>query len=135
MARVQLKRVYDPIDGSDGLRVLVDRLWPRGLTRAAAKLDRWMKEVSPSTELRRWYGHDPTRWPGFRKRYRAELKDSAALAELRSLARERKVITLLSASKERDLSHAVVLRELLRRTPGQPRRTPAPVTPRRRRAD
>lgn len=142
MARIQLKRVYDPIDESDGLRVLVDRLWPRGLPRAAAKLDRWMKEVSPSTELRLWYGHDPARWPEFRKRYRAELKGSAALAELRSLARTHKVITLLSATRERDLSHAVVLRELLRRSPRRAQRPGARagragrrVTPRRRRAD
>ncbi|MCC6676874.1 MAG: DUF488 family protein [Phycisphaerales bacterium] len=134
MARVQFKRIYDPIDAGDGFRVLVDRLWPRGLTRADAKLDRWMKEISPSTELRLWYRHDPARWPEFRKRYRAELKGSTALAELRSLARTHKVITLLSASKERDLSHAVVLRGLLLRSPRRPRQSPASVTSRRRRS-
>jgi uncharacterized protein YeaO (DUF488 family) len=110
--RVFIKRVYDPPGPADGRRVLVDRLWPRGLKKQAAQIDLWLKTVAPSTELRRWFGHDPARWPEFRKRYRAELADNPALEELRRLARQGRV-TLLYAARDPNHNNAVVLRELL----------------------
>ena len=95
------------------MRVLVDRLWPRGLRKSDAAIDRWLKELAPSTELRKWFGHDPARWEEFRRRYRAELSDKCALIdELRKLARDRPV-TLLFAAHDEQHNQAVVLRELL----------------------
>jgi uncharacterized protein YeaO (DUF488 family) len=114
-ARVQVRRVYDPPDPDDGQRVLVDRLWPRGLSKERIRLDDWCKEIAPSTELRKWYGHDPDRYAEFARRYRAELGDSeraAALAHLRALA-GRGRLTLLTATKRSDISEAAVLAELL----------------------
>jgi uncharacterized protein YeaO (DUF488 family) len=112
---VRVARVYDPPGPDDGARVLVDRLWPRGLRKEAAVLDGWCRDVAPSTELRRWYGHDPDRFGEFVERYRAELDDpdrAAALADLRQLRRD-KPLTLLTATKALDLSHATVLAEVI----------------------
>src|SRR5690606_14601505 len=111
---VGLKRAYEAPADSDGMRVLVDRLWPRGVSKAAARIDLWLKDVAPSTELRKWFGHDPEKWPEFQKRYRAELKGSAALAELRRLARQGHV-TLVYGAKDEARNDAVVLAKLLRR--------------------
>ena len=84
---IQIKRAYAPLSPEDGVRVLVDRLWPRGLPKSDAAIDRWMKDLAPSTELRRWFGHDPSRWDEFRRRYRAELAQRPDLLdELRALA-------------------------------------------------
>src|SRR5262245_42366926 len=94
----RVKRVYEPAATADGARVLVDRLWPRGMKKADAKLDAWMKEVSPSTKLRLWFNHEYERFPEFRRRYAAELKGNPALAELRKLGRG-KVVTLLYGSR------------------------------------
>ncbi len=113
--KVQVGRVYDARAREDGTRVLVDRLWPRGLSKAAADIDEWCKGVAPSAELRTWYGHDPEKFAEFTRRYRAELDDPAAqevIEHLRALARQGN-ITLLTGSKEVDLSDAVVLAELL----------------------
>ena len=113
--RVRVGRVYDPSTGQDGKRVLVDRLWPRGMTKARAALDEWCKDVAPSNELRKWYGHDPRLFPQFRRRYLAELgtaERAAAVAHLRDLARDHP-LTLLTASKEVTISEAAVLAELL----------------------
>jgi uncharacterized protein YeaO (DUF488 family) len=110
---IAIKRVYDDAAPQDGLRILVDRLWPRGLSKAALKLDAWPRDLSPSTELRKWYGHDPKLFAEFRRRYRKEIaahKDK--LDELRAMIKGRRS-TLLTATRELDLSHAVVLRELL----------------------
>jgi len=118
--QVRVGRAYDKPTDQDGTRVLVDRLWPRGLTKAAAGLDEWCKQIAPSTELRRWYGHDPARFPEFRRRYRGELSGAdqfAALAHLRDLARRGR-LTLLTASKEIAISEATVLAELIRDPPG-----------------
>jgi uncharacterized protein YeaO (DUF488 family) len=119
MARqVFLRRVYDDPSPDGGLRVLVDRVWPRGLTKDAAHLDEWMKEVAPSTPLRRWYGHRAERFTEFRRRYLAELADpqpAAALNRLRKLTRTR-MVTLLTATKDVDHSQAAVLAEQLRDT-------------------
>lgn len=114
MHKVKVGRPYDQRVRGDGLRVLVDRLWPRGLTKERADLDEWCKEIAPSTQLRTWYGHDPER-EEFGCRYRSELTEperAAAFNHLRKLA-ERRVLTLLTASKRVDISEAVVLAELL----------------------
>jgi uncharacterized protein YeaO (DUF488 family) len=114
-ADVQVRRVYDPPDPDDGQRVLVDRLWPRGLSKERARLDDWCKEIAPSNELRKWYGHDPDRYAEFARRYRAELGDperAAALAHLRELAGNGR-LTLLTATKRSDISEATVLAGLL----------------------
>ena len=114
---VRVRRVYDEPAGDDGARVLVDRLWPRGLTRARADLTEWCKEVAPSTELRRWYGHDPARFEEFARRYRAELGEpgrAAVLRHLADLAHDRP-LTLLTATRDPDISEAAVLADLLRR--------------------
>src|SRR3954468_19432618 len=103
--RVQVKRVYEPAAAGDGLRILVDRLWPRGISKAGAKIDEWMKEIAPSNELRRWYGHDPKKWNEFRRRYKAELAEKPELlAELKKLTRS-KPVTLLFSSKELELNN------------------------------
>ena len=113
---VALKRVYETPDASDGIRVLVERLWPRGLSKERAQVDIWLKEIAPSHELRKWYGHDPARFAEFRRRYEAELAAEparSALAKLReSAAREH--VTLVFAAHDAELSNAVVLRDLLR---------------------
>ncbi|MFL5099853.1 MAG: DUF488 domain-containing protein [Xanthobacteraceae bacterium] len=112
-AFIGIKRVYDPSEASDGMRILIDRLWPRGLAKDKLALDRWAKELAPSNELRRWYGHDPARFVEFRRRYLAELGAvRGELAELRAAVRGRNA-TLLTATRELDLSHAVVLRDVL----------------------
>ena len=110
---VKLKRAYEPPSAEDGTRVLVDRLWPRGVSKQKASLDRWMKEIAPSTELRKWFAHDPERWEQFRRRYAEEIcKHPDLLAELRSLARHHKVTLVYSAHDEAH-NDAVVLRDVL----------------------
>ena len=112
---VRLRRVYEEPSPEDGARVLVDRLWPRGLTKEKAALDEWVKDVAPSTELRRWYGHDPARFEEFRRRYEQELAEpgpAKALAGLRETA-GRQTITLLTATRDIDHSEAAVLASLL----------------------
>lgn len=105
--------MYDDPAGSDGYRVLVDRLWPRGISKDEAALDAWIKDVGPSTELRRWFGHDPSKFDEFADRYRAELKGSEALEQLRAGCRENPVVTLLYGAKDTQHNQAVVLRDLL----------------------
>ena len=95
-----LKRAYDPPTASDGKRILVDRLWPRGLAKVKAKFDVWLKDVAPSTELREWFGHDPAKWTEFQTRYRAELKGNPAFDELKKLAHQGN-ITLIYAARDR----------------------------------
>lgn len=115
--RVQVRRIYDPPQDSDGRRVLVDRLWPRGMSKQRADLDDWCKTVAPSTELRQWYGHDPAKFGEFASRYRAELDEpepAAALAQLRQWAADGP-LTLLTAAKRSDISEAAVLADLLTR--------------------
>lgn len=109
---IRLKRIYDPPRPDDGLRILVDRLWPRGVSKESAAVDRWLREIAPSNSLRQWYGHEPRRWAEFRRRYREELRTQRALvSEFRKLARRR--ITLLFAAHDEKHDNAVVLRELL----------------------
>ena len=112
-AAIRVKRTYEPPGSDDGLRILIDRLWPRGITKNALKLDAWVKHLSPSNALRKWYQHDPEKFADFSQRYIAELKSQAeGLDELRDTVKGR-TVTLLTATKELDLSHATVLRELL----------------------
>ncbi len=111
---ISIKRVYEAPAKTDGKRILVDRIWPRGLTKAKAHIDIWLKEVAPSTELRKWFGHDPEKWTEFQKKYQAELKDNAALAELRATAKSAKV-TLVFAAKDEEHNNAVVLKQRLAR--------------------
>lgn len=115
---VRLKRIYDEPTSGDGYRVLVDRIWPRGLSHERARIDEWVKEVAPSTQLRTWYGHDPARFEEFQRRYRAELTNgepAAALSHLVGLVRDSGPagVTLLTATKHYDISQAAVLAHLL----------------------
>ena len=110
---IRIKRAYQEPEEADGRRVLVDRLWTRGLSKEKAKVDVWVKEIAPSTELRRWYGHDPDKWPEFKTRYAAELEANPArveelLAEVRA-----GTVTLLYSSKEERLNNAVALKEYI----------------------
>ena len=110
---IELKRAYEAPSDRDGLRVLVERLWPRGLTKAEAAIDHWMKDIAPTPELRTWYGHRPDRWPEFRRRYRAELKgNQAAVESLRALCAGQQV-TFVFAAKDEERNSAIVLKELL----------------------
>jgi uncharacterized protein YeaO (DUF488 family) len=110
---IQLKRAYEPPAAADGIRILVDRLWPRGLTKAAAAVDHWMRDLAPSTDLRRWFGHDPSRWDEFRREYARELRAREdLLEEVRSLARRGRV-TLLFGARDEAHNDAVALREVL----------------------
>ncbi|HET6571496.1 MAG TPA: DUF488 domain-containing protein [Solirubrobacterales bacterium] len=119
---IRLKRAYEPAEPSDGYRILVDRLWPRGLSKERAELDEWDRELAPSTELRQWFSHEPSRFPEFRRRFCEELGEHrSALAGLRRRAREG-TLTLVYAAKDTDHNDAVVLAEVLRR--GLPRGGP-----------
>jgi len=112
---LKLKRVYLKPMRADGCRVLVDRLWPRGLTKKRAAVDHWLRDIAPSDRLRRWYGHVPSRWPEFKRRYRAELKKrKEAVQELRRLRREHATVTLLFSSKEEARNNAAALKSFLR---------------------
>ena len=113
---VAIKRVYEPVSRTDGTRVLVDRLWPRGLTKVKAAVDEWLRDLAPSDELRRWYHARPDHWQDFRKKYLKELTQPEAeesLLQLYQLARKRKRVTLLFGSKNETSNNAVVLKELL----------------------
>lgn len=112
-AQVRLKRAYEKAEASDGPRILVDRLWPRGVSKTHAALDQWAKELAPSTELRQWFGHDPLRWEEFQVRYAAEVhQQPQALAQLRALARQSS-ITLVYSAHDQEHNDAVVLRALI----------------------
>ena len=114
-SNVNLKRAYEPPAADDGTRILIDRLWPRGISKERAAIDQWMKDISPSTELRKWFGHDPARWNEFRRRYAQEVhKNSDLLDQLRSLARQGPITLVYSAHDEKH-NDAVELRELILR--------------------
>jgi len=110
---LRIKRAYEPASRADGRRILVDRLWPRGLKKADAKIDEWPKEIAPSTELRKWFGHDPGRWSEFQRRYKAEARQHPEeLARLRSLAKK-EPLTLVYSARDETHNNAVVLRALI----------------------
>jgi uncharacterized protein YeaO (DUF488 family) len=111
---ITIKRAYDKPSPQDGMRILIDRLWPRGLSKAKLKIDAWPRVLTPSTDLRKWYGHEPARFAEFRRRYRAELAEHAKeLGALRAMVKGH-AATLITATREVDLSHAVVMRDMLR---------------------
>jgi uncharacterized protein YeaO (DUF488 family) len=110
---IQLKRVYSPVEKDDGVRVLVDRVWPRGISKAKLQADVWLKDAAPSTELRKWFNHDRSKWQDFKERYFAELKDNPeAVAQLLELGKEQQV-TLLYAARDTEYNHALAMREYL----------------------
>jgi len=112
---VRVKRIYEKAEKGDGWRVLVDRLWPRGMTKEAAKIDVWMKDVAPSDALRQSFCHDVKKWPDFQKKYRAELADKKAMiAELKKMEKEHGTLTLLYGAKDEEHNQAVVLAESLK---------------------
>lgn len=132
---VAIKRVYEPPSSMDGARVLVDRLWPRGLTKAAAAIDEWLRDLAPSNKLRRWYHARPEQWDSFRKRYLQELSRAEAqeeLSKLAELAREKNQLTLLFASRNEQHNNATVLQELLSGARKPPAGTDASETPAKR---
>lgn len=111
--QIQIKRVYDQLSPDDGTRFLVDRLWPRGVKKSALAGVEWLKDVAPSTPLREWFGHEPSKWKEFQKRYRAELKQNPTAWKPLLDALEKGDITLLYGAKDREINHAVVLKEFL----------------------
>ncbi len=119
-AMIKLKRAYDPPGEEDGERILVDRLWPRGVKRESARISSWIKELGPTTELRRWFGHEPKRWREFRKRYEQELLRPEVHGILPDLARKSRsgVVTLVFAARDRTRNNAVVLKDLVDRIAG-----------------
>ncbi len=110
---VKIKRVYEPSEPTDGKRVLIDRLWPRGLTKEKAKIDLWLKEIAPTTQLRKWFNHDPAKWPEFRQRYREEIqKNLTSVKKLQQLLKAGPV-TLVYGAKDQEHNDAVVLQQYL----------------------
>lgn len=113
MNKVAIKRVYESFDKEDGFRILVDRLWPRGISKEKAKADSWLKEIAPSNELRKWFNHEPGKWKDFVIKYKKELKNSAAVNELEELVNEHKNITLLFGASDTSHNNAVVLKDFI----------------------
>ncbi len=109
--KIRIKRVYEQPDKHDGRRILVDRLWPRGLTKEKASVDLWLKDIAPSTGLRTWFGHDPGRWEEFKERYLAELKGNSEQIRLLKLELDKCAVTLVYAAKDEEHNEAVVIRE------------------------
>jgi uncharacterized protein YeaO (DUF488 family) len=110
---IQLKRAYDAASPSDGERILVERLWPRGVTKARAAVDLWLKEIAPSTELRQWFGHDPAKWKPFEKRYWKELQANEKVVDVLRQKMKRGAVTLIYAARDREHNSALVLKEFL----------------------
>lgn len=111
--KIRIKRVYEEPDKGDGKRILVDRLWPRGLTKAKATVDLWLKDIAPSTELRKWFGHESSRWEEFKKLYRAELKGKDEQVSLLKRQVKKGAVTLVYGAKDEEHNEAIVLKEFL----------------------
>jgi uncharacterized protein YeaO (DUF488 family) len=114
---VKTKRIYDQASLADGKRILIDRLWPRGIKKEEAKIDEWLRDIAPSTELRKWFSHDPAKWQEFKKRYKRELQDKAELVSKLKTEAKKGTITLLFAAKDTEHVNAVVLKEVLDKSP------------------
>ena len=115
---IQVKRAYEPASRGDGFRVLVDRVWPRGVSKDELHLREWAKDIAPSTQLRQWFGHDPSRWSEFRDRYKKELANDAARDAIRDIikaAKDTKTITLIYGAKDTEHNQAIVLRDMFER--------------------
>lgn len=111
---IKIKRIYDPPEKDDGFRILVDRLWPRGVSKAKAKIDLWLKEVAPSDDLRNWFSHDPKKWEGFKKKYEVELAGKRELLQnILQAEKENKTVTLLYSAKNEEYNQAVALHSIL----------------------
>lgn len=115
---IKIKRVYEQPSKDDGTRILVDRLWPRGVSKEKAKIDLWLKEIAPTTELRKWFGHDPEKWQRFRGRYQTELRHNDEVVKMLKAKARQGPITLVYAARDERHNEAVVLREFLVRRPG-----------------
>ncbi len=109
-----MKRAYDPFSPDDGKRILVDGLWPRGIKKASAHIDEWMREIAPSAELRKWYAHDPAKWEEFRKKYKSELKTKPELVKKLKSEAASGTVTLVFAAKDAEHANAAVLKEILK---------------------
>ncbi len=110
---IRLKRVYDPPTEQDGFRILVERLWARGLSKSRAQVDLWLKDIAPSPALRTWYSHDVAKWTSFQQRYRAELRQNPAVGSLRQLLKEKRTVTFVYAARDEEHNSAVVLKAFL----------------------
>lgn len=111
---LKLKRIYEKAEPADGYRILVDRVWPRGVSKERAEIALWLKEIGPSSALRKWFGHDPPRWPEFQKRYRQELRDKGELtSRIAELEKEHRVVTLVFSARDAERNQAVVIRDFL----------------------
>jgi uncharacterized protein YeaO (DUF488 family) len=114
MGTMQIKRIYEPAAATDGVRILVDRLWPRGVKKESAQVDEWMKGVAPSTALRKWIHHDPSKWQEFEAKYKLELKDNSAVKDLREIIEKDNAVTLLYAARNEEQNHAQILLEFIK---------------------
>ncbi len=110
---VKTKRIYDPPAADDGKRILIDRLWPRGIAKEKAKVDEWLKDIAPSAELRKWFSHDPAKWDEFRQRYKKELSNNSELLKKLKAEADRGIVTLLFAARDAEHANAAVLKEVL----------------------
>ena len=110
---LKIKRIYDPVSRDDGKRILVDRLWPRGLKKDEAKIDEWLKEIAPSDGLRKWFSHDPSKWQEFENRYKKELKNKSEITEKLRIEAKKGQVTLLFSAKDVEHNNAVVLKEVI----------------------
>lgn len=111
---VKLKRVYEPFESSDGYRILVDRVWPRGLKKENVHSDLWLKEIAPSTELRKWFNHEEEKWAEFKKKYFLEIKGTEAFKKLKDIIKEHKVVTLIYGAKNEENNQAVAIKSFLK---------------------
>jgi uncharacterized protein YeaO (DUF488 family) len=110
---IRVKRIYDRYEKGDGFRILVDRLWPRGVSKNKAKVNLWLKEIAPSDKLRKWFSHDPKKWEEFKKKYKNELKNKKMLIEkIKRIEKEKGTVTLLFSAKDKEHNNAIVLREI-----------------------
>ena len=112
---IKIKRIYEQVSPNDGKRILVDRLWPRGIKKEDAAIDEWLREIAPSTKLRKWYSHDPAKWAEFKKRYKIELKDRMGIVNRLHTESKKRTITLLFSAKARKLNNAEALKEFMER--------------------
>ncbi len=110
---IKIKRVYEPASPDDGKRILVDRLWPRGIKKQDAHIDEWIKDIAPSTDLRKWFSHDPQKWQEFKTRYKKELKNNHSLVEKLRTEAKKNTVTLLFAAKDEEHDNAVVLKKVI----------------------
>lgn len=111
---IHIKRIYEPSDKTDGFRILVDRLWPRGMKKEDAEVDLWMKEAAPSASLRKWFGHDPARWKEFEKKYKGELTNSETIHEMIAELKKHKTITFLYSARDQQHNQALVLQDFVK---------------------